>query len=185
MPRSPFALVAETSPRHPSDHRLGQLVERQFGALLHVVANRQHGLPKLNGPSPGRAVTGSHATIVTSIAPGEILVFVPAEHVDTVHAEWAGAAAAAGGSVLDVLHGRAVLSLSGPRSIDLLAGVSSVDISRLPAGTSIRTSVAGVGMQIVVEPHDPTSFLLLVERSFGRYFEGVLIDAGQEHASIP
>jgi sarcosine oxidase, subunit alpha len=180
-PRSPFDVVEAPAGQGHGEPARGLLTEPAIGSLLHVVAAGRRPSAGLGGPPSGRAIRGPDGSLVTSPAPGEVLVFVPPGQVTNRHDEWARAADAAGGSVLDISHGTAVLRMTGPAGLDTLAHLCALDISRLQAGTYVRTSVAGVGTAIVIEPGGLSSYLLVVDRSFGRYLQRVLLAAGEEH----
>jgi len=78
-------------------------------------------------PAPGTAVSAGDAVILT-LGPAEWLVVVSGRDGWALERELAAALAAAGGSAVDVSHGRAVLRLSGPSVRDVLARGCPIDL---------------------------------------------------------
>jgi heterotetrameric sarcosine oxidase gamma subunit len=179
-PRSPFHRAKPSAPAlaAPTSSTI-RLTEAQVGAILHVrVPARTTALGDV--PAPGRSGRDRLGSLVTSVAPGDHLVFVAGELADAAVLEWSAKASAADGTAVDITHGRAVLRLAGPAAVDVLARVCSIDLERTPPGHALTTSLAGVVTGIVREPDEESSYLLDVDRSYGRYLLGVLLDAGQE-----
>lgn len=84
-------------------------------------------------------------------------------------------------SVVDISHGRAVFRLAGEEAAELLAGLCAIDLigERVPDGTALRTSVAGVVTDIVrVDSGGVRGYLLHCERSSGKYLFETLVEAG-------
>lgn len=117
--------------------------------------------------SPGTSVKiGEH--LVWSVSPGEWTVLGPAPEQETV---------------VDLTHVRVMFRLAGAHATELLAKICALDLGdeMFPNGSAARTLVAGVATELVREDQDgEPSFLLLPSRSFGRYMNSVLLDAGQE-----
>jgi heterotetrameric sarcosine oxidase gamma subunit len=84
-------------------------------------------------------------------------------------------------TTVDLSHGYTMFSIRGESAIDTLAKVCAVDMSqRTPAGSVVRTSVAKVAAGIIKLHDDPAEFLILCDRSFGRYlFEEMLVAAAE------
>jgi sarcosine oxidase, subunit gamma len=80
------------------------------------------------------------------------------------------------GPVTDVSAQRTTISLTGPRSRDLLARGCAIDLdpSVAPVGTCVTTLLAQTGVTIVVEAE---AILLLVRSSFASYLARWLEDA--------
>ena len=53
----------------------------------------------------------------------------------------------------------------------------AVDLSAMPGGSALRTSVAGVVTEVVREDG---SLVLCFDASFGQYLAGAILDAGAE-----
>lgn len=158
-----------------------RLTEPRFGAILHVRVPAAMASTALGDiPVPGRTGPDRLGSLVTSTAPGDCLVFVPEGLADAAVEAWSGRVSAAGGTVVDVTHGRAVLRLDGPAVCDMLAHVCPVDLKRIPPGHALRTSLARIAIDIVREPGLETSYLVHVDRSYGWYLLAVLLDAGQD-----
>ena len=87
------------------------------------------------------------------------------------------------GEVVDLTSVRAMYRLSGERSADLLNKICALNLSdvKFPNGSSGRTLVAGVATELVRNDlEDVVSYLIPPSRSFGRYMEDTLRDAGLE-----
>jgi heterotetrameric sarcosine oxidase gamma subunit len=84
-------------------------------------------------------------------------------------------------TTVDLSHGFTMFSIRGESAIDALAKVCAVDLSeRTPARTVVRTSVAKVAAGVIKLHSDPPEFLILCDRSFGRYlFEEMLVAAAE------
>jgi sarcosine oxidase, subunit alpha len=86
-------------------------------------------------------------------------------------------------TVVDVTHGRALMRVSGPRTLALLRRVTAVDLDDrlVPDGSALRTSVARVVTDVVRDDQDGfPSYLLHCERSSGRYLQQSLLAAGAD-----
>lgn len=87
------------------------------------------------------------------------------------------------GETVDLTSVRAMYRLTGDDATGLLNKICGLDFADgvFPNGSSARTLVAGVATEIVRDDQDgDTSFLLLPSRSFGRYMEETIRDAGLE-----
>ena len=133
----------------------------------------------------GRAARDGHGTLVVGSGPGEWLLLAPpgsapevSRRVDEVPGEELI-------SVFDVTHGRALMRISGVKTVDLLAKVCGIDLSEevTPDGAALRSSVAKLVTDVVRDDRDgERSYLLHCERSSGQYLFDALIDAGDEFA---
>lgn len=97
--------------------------------------------------------------------------------------EWTALGDRPNGLVVDLTSVRAMFRLTGQRSPDLLNKICGLDFGEdmFPNGSSGRTLVAGVAMELVRDDQNEViSYLILPSRSFGRYMEETLRDAGQE-----
>ena len=131
----------------------------------------------------GRAARDEHGTLVVGSGPGEWLLLAPP-----------GANAAVAGrveevqddelvSTFDATHGRALMRISGARTVDLLAKVCGIDFSEeiTPDGAAFRSSVEKLVTDVVRDDRGgERSYLLHCERSSGQYLFDALIDAGDE-----
>lgn len=87
------------------------------------------------------------------------------------------------GGVVDLTSVRAMFRLSGDRSTELLNKICALNFSdtEFLNGSSARTLVAGVATELVRDDQkDTLSYLILPSRSFSRYMEETLRDAGLE-----
>jgi heterotetrameric sarcosine oxidase gamma subunit len=131
----------------------------------------------------GRAARDEHGTLVVGSGPGEWLLLAPpgasamvARRVEEVSDEELL-------SVFDLTHGRALMRISGVKTVDLLAKVCGIDLSEevTPDGAAFRSSVAKLVTDVVRDDRDgERSYLLHCERSSGQYLFDALIDAGDE-----
>ena len=101
-----------------------------------------------------------------SVTPGEWTVLGDRPDMETV----------------DLTSVRAMYRLSGDQSPDLLNKICGLDFSdeTFPDRSAARTLVAGVATEIVRDDRAGRSYLLLPSRSFGRYMEETIRDAGIE-----
>ncbi|MEJ7795603.1 MAG: sarcosine oxidase subunit gamma family protein [Nocardioides sp.] len=123
--------------------------------------------------------------LVTSVAPGEWLVLAaPGEQRLVI--DWLEALVPRSDafvSVVDLTHGRALLRLTGPSAVDVLAKECAVDLSDrgFPDQRTLRTSVAGLAVDVVRDDQAGVpSYLLHCERSSGQYLADVVLEAGAE-----
>jgi len=152
-------------------------------AKVLVLASTDGEVSRALGVPFGRAVRDEHGTLVVGSGPGEWLLLGPP-----------GASAAVAGrveevpneemaSVFEVTHGRALMRITGAKTVDLLAKVCGIDLSEevTPDGAAFRSSVAKLVTDIVRDARDgERSYLLHCERSSGQYLFDALIDAGDE-----
>ena len=101
--------------------------------------------------------------------------------------EWSALGNKPEGEVVDLTSVRAMFRLTGHQSADLLNKICALDFSDdvFPNGSSGRTLVAEVATELVRDDQDEAvSYLILPSRSFGRYLEDTLRDAGQEFGLV-
>ena len=82
---------------------------------------------------------------------------------------------------VDLTHGLAMFRLTGPAATEVLAAVCSIDTSEemMPDGAVCGASVARVACTLVRnDTAGERSYLILAERSYGRYLFDALRDAG-------
>jgi heterotetrameric sarcosine oxidase gamma subunit len=82
----------------------------------------------------------------------------------------------------DLTHGRALVRVTGPEAVDLLARLCGADLQddMAPDGAALRSGVAGVATDIVRDDQAGVpSYLLHCERSSGQYLFGALVSAGE------
>ena len=148
-----------------------------------MLASTEGEVARVLGVPFGHAARDEHGTLVVGSGPGEWLLLAPP-----------GASAAVAGrveevsneemvSVFDVTHGRALMRITGTKTVDLLAKVCGIDLSGevTPDGAAFRSSVAKLVTDVVRDDRDgERSYLLHCERSSGQYLFDALIDAGDE-----
>ncbi|MDE0653570.1 MAG: hypothetical protein OXI26_07950 [bacterium] len=121
----------------------------------------------------GASAAGGSGLLVCGIRPGEWLLLL---------GERSGANPPAVGAVtVDLTHGVAMFRLSGPRARDVLASVCSIDTSEemFPDGAVCGASVARVACTLVRDDvAGERSYLILSQRSSGRYLFDAVRDAG-------
>lgn len=131
----------------------------------------------------GRAARDEHATLVTGSGPGEWTLIGPPGAASAVIERMEAERGDEFASVLDITHGRALIRISGARSLGLLAKVCGIDFSEefTPNGATFRSSVAKVVTDVVRDDEDGAcSYLLHCERAYGQYLFDALLDAGEE-----
>ena len=152
-------------------------------AKVLVLASADGEVARALGVPFGRAVHDEYGTLVVGSGPGEWLLLGPP-----------GASAAVAGrveeapneemvNVFDATHGRALMRITGAKTVDLLAKVCGIDLSEevTPDGAAFRSSVAKLVTDVVRDDRDgERSYLLHCERSSGQYLFDALIDAGDE-----
>lgn len=84
---------------------------------------------------------------------------------------------ASGAYAVDMTHAVAIMRLASEFAPAVLAKICPIDFSRRPDAFALRTSMAQVGVEVVRHGVLDGDVLLLVPRSFGPYFYGVLRDA--------
>ena len=152
-------------------------------AKVLVLASKDGEIARALGAHFGRAARDEHGTLVVGSGPGEWLLLAPpgasamvARRVEEVPDEELL-------SVFDLTHGRALMRISGVKTVDLLAKVCGIDLSEevTPDGAAFRSSVAKLVTDVVRDDRDgERSYLLHCERSSGQYLFDALIDAGDE-----
>jgi heterotetrameric sarcosine oxidase gamma subunit len=146
--------------------------ESPLGKLL-VRAPLDGPMASALGTRFGRALRDGDRLTVGS-GPGEWLVLAPVADLPKL-ASWLeqqGEADPGLVSIVDLTHGRAMLRLTGPDAVGVLARVCAVDLSDriTPDGAAFRTSVARVATDVVRDDiGGAPSYLLHVERSSGTY----------------
>jgi heterotetrameric sarcosine oxidase gamma subunit len=148
-----------------------------------VLASADGEVARALGVRFGRAARDEHRTLVVGSGPGEWLLIGPP-----------GASAAVAGrvgevpneemvSLFEVTHGRALMRITGAKTVDLLAKVCGIDLSEgvTPDGAAFRSSVAKLVTDLVRDDRGgERSYLLHCERSSGQYLFDALMDAGDE-----
>ncbi len=120
----------------------------------------------------GAAATAGDGSLVCGVRPGEWLLLggslpsapVPAEAV-----------------TVDMTHGLAMFRLSGPGAPEVLAAVCSIDTTEamMPDGAVCGASVARVACTLLRnDTADERSYVILSQRSSGRYLFDAVRDAG-------
>ena len=119
--------------------------------------------------------------IVACIRPDEWLIIGSATDGDTPTPQIPSAATS-----VDFTHGRALIRLSGPEAKSVLEKLCDLDLSddMTPNGAATSGYVARVVCDLIRDDqHEETSYLILFDRSYGRYLSGVLQAAMEEFVS--
>ena len=118
------------------------------------------------------AAAADGGVLVCGVRPGEWLLL----------GERSGVAPPTAGAVtVDLTHGLAMFRLTGPAAPDVLAAVCSIDTSEqmMPDGAVCGVSVArGACTLVRNDVAGEHSYLILSQRSSGRYLFGAVRDAG-------
>ncbi len=124
------------------------------------------------GVAFGAAVTNGDDALICAARPGEWLLL--GERTES-------APDVAGAVAVDMTHGLGMFRLTGPAAPDVLAAVCSIDTTEamFPNGAVCGASVARVACTLVRNDTDgERSYLILSQRSSGRYLFDALRDAG-------
>lgn len=165
------------------------VADRSALAKVHVRASATPEVISALGTRFGRA-TWVGDRLIVGAGPDEWLVLgAPGQEraiADEVEST-VGAATSDLLSVIDLTHGRALMRVSGARTMSLLRRVTAVDLDDrlVPDGSALRTSVAGVVTDMIRDDQaDQSSFLLHCERSSGRYLQQSLLAAGADLGAV-
>lgn len=114
-----------------------------------------------------------HERLVWSVSPGEWTALGPRPER---------------GDVVDLTHVRAMFRLTGEDSLPLLSKVCALDFGdgMFPDRAAARSLFAGVATEFVRQDRaGSASYLIVPSRSFGRYVNEVIVDAGREFGLTP
>lgn len=120
--------------------------------------------------------------LVAGTTPGAWLLLSPAGSTGSVVQRIERLADGEFASVVDVTHGYTVLRLTGGGASIVLAKLCTIDPSDTvtPDGTAVRALLGGITATVMRDDADgECSYLVLCDRSYGRYLIDVLRDAGQ------
>lgn len=170
-------------PNRPAGARLA---DRTAAAKVLVRAAPDGRVAGTLGIPYGRAsrdVPGMSAgTLVVGLLPGGWLLVAPPGSASVVVQHVEAGRADEFASVVDVTHGHTLMRLTGSDAAGVLAKLCSIDLAdaATPDGAAVRTLVAGLTATVIRDDAGEPSYLLLCDRSFGRYLSDVLLDAGRE-----
>jgi len=129
----------------------------------------------------GRTRRDGAGTLIVGSGPDEWLLLGAPGSAARLVDQWRSVADDGLVTVVDMTSGRATLRLTGIAAAALLAKVCALDLGRAADGSAYRTSVAKVVSEIVRDDRRGLpSYLVLCDRSFGRYLVETLLDAGRE-----
>lgn len=160
-----------------------RITDRTPLAKVHVRAADNSAVARALGVGFGHAARDEHGTLVVGSGPGEWLLIAPPGAAPEVSGRIEALPNDGPVSVVDVTHGRALMRISGVRTLDLLTKVCGIDLSEEVThdGAAFRSSVAKVVVDVVRDDEDGgRSYLLHCERSYGQYLFDALLDAGDE-----
>jgi heterotetrameric sarcosine oxidase gamma subunit len=164
--------------------------DRSATSKIHIQVDTSAAVIAALGTRFGRAVWRDDRLVIGSgpdewlvlAAPGRARV-VAEEHARDLRVAYPGLV-----TVIDVTHGRALMRVSGPRTMSLLRRVTAVDLDDrlVPHGSALRTSVAGVVSDLIRDDlAGSPAYLLHCERSSGRYLQQSLLAAGADLGVVP
>ena len=144
------------------------------------------GVARQLGVDFGASAAAGDGLLVCGVRPDEWLILAsPVHEAGPTGSESAARPVPAefpeGAAVVDVTHGLAMLRLTGPAAPTLLAAVCSIDTGEamMPGGAVCGASVARVACTLVRnDVGGERSYLILADRSYGRYLFDALRDAG-------
>lgn len=138
--------------------------------VVKTTAARPDGLTPAFGTS-----TVSGEALICGTRPGEWTVFGPADATEM-------AVAATTAHVVDITHGRVLLSVAGPAAASTLEKVCSLDWSddMMPDGAVTSASVAKVACDVIRRDDETPAYWISSDRSFGQYLYDALMDAASE-----
>jgi heterotetrameric sarcosine oxidase gamma subunit len=165
----------------------GDLTVTDCTPLAKVLIRAASGLAAAELGVPfGRAARDEAGVLVAGSGPGEWLLLAPPGQAAPVAARLEGLAGRALGelvSVVDLTHGRALMRLTGPAAVQVLAAVCGIDLSDrfIPDGTAFRSAVAAVATDVIRDDvAGMRSYLLHCERSSGRYLFDAVMSVGHD-----
>jgi heterotetrameric sarcosine oxidase gamma subunit len=171
----PVARSAIAVPEQATSGEAGvSLTDRSnwFKVLVH-----HHGGSSVwpDGVEFGKVVSVEGGGYIVGWAPGQTLIMSDVEP----SAVLAGIPDA--DEQVNVSHGYTLFSIEGTGAVATLAKLCAIDLSeRTQPGTLARTSVAKVATGVIKLDADPPSFLLMCDRSYGRYlFDEILVAAAE------
>jgi heterotetrameric sarcosine oxidase gamma subunit len=147
-------------------------------AKVAVAAHRAElSRAELSGVRFGRAARDQAGTLVVGSGPGEWLLIGPPGQASALEPGDEDV------TCVDLTHGRALVRLTGDRSVAVLAKVCGIDFADrfVPDGSALRTAVAAVATDVIRDDRGGArSYLLHCERSSGQYLFDALLRAGAE-----
>ncbi len=168
----------------PANRATGPLTIGDLSAVAKVLV-KAPSIPEVDeaiGSRFGRAAWYGER-LVCGAAPDEWLVMAPVGTAAQTVEHFRAAVTAVTRqltTVMDLTHGRALLRISGAKTLDLLHRLTAIDLDDrfVPQGAALRTSVAHVVTDVVRDDvAGEPSYLLHCERSSGRYLLESLLAA--------
>lgn len=160
---SGLATVAEAGPR-------GMITLRGDLSLLKLATALQQ---ETGAAIPGkRQVTQDASGALAWMSPDELLIMTDAGRPRALITALETALAGAFVTLADVSDARAVFTVTGPQSCDVLAKICPVDFATFPPGGIRRTRAAQIATALIREGAD--EFTLICFRSVARYMAELL-----------
>ncbi len=128
-------------------------------------------------PQQPNQFTEESGCVAACLSPGRYLVLAESSQIDPAVAEQGDAGLI---SLVQLDHSREVFRLSGRHAARLLMKGVAIDLdeSALPVGSLFQSSIHDIG--VIALRREPSSFDLLVYKSFGASFHHWLQDAAME-----
>ncbi|CAI8386408.1 MAG: Uncharacterised protein [Acidimicrobiales bacterium AG-410-I20] len=134
----------------------------------------------------GKSKLRTDGTLITGSRPDEWTLYNPTSDATDLIQEYAAIKDQV--ILVDITHGRSLLSLEGENAGKVLEKICNIDFSdeMVPDGACLSASIGNVSCDLVrTGTNKEISFLIACERSFGNYLFRVLVDAGREFEMTP
>ena len=143
--------------------------------------------PDSTPPAVGRASRVDEETIVARLARDEALVTTAAGHALSL-SERLTAGAEGCAHVVDVTSALAAVRIAGPRSTDLLAALTELDVARdaFDSGSSAQSQFAEIhGTLVRLDAAGLPAYTLFFGREYGDYMWESILEAGERYGLVP
>ena len=134
----------------------------------------------------GKSKLRTDGTLVTGSRPKEWTLYNQSSDATELMQEYAALKDQV--ILVDITHGRSLLSLEGEQAGKVLEKICNIDFSdeMVPDGACLSASIGNVSCDLArTGTNKEISFLIACERSFGDYLFRVLVDAGREFGMTP
>ncbi|GAB3288072.1 sarcosine oxidase subunit gamma [Parasphingorhabdus pacifica] len=186
---SPLAGYTEVLARHSVPGCI-DLAEVPFLAQVNVRVDPKSSAAERIGTAlgatlpnqPGEVAVAAELSVLW-MGPDEWLIVGPEGSQDSIQDRVNEALSGEHGAVVDVSANRTVLSVSGPKTREVLNKGCALDLHprSFEAGRCVQTMLARAGVILVCRDVAPPTFWLIVRSSYARYVAEWLVDAVVEY----